>query len=89
MYLLTPAYYDKTLKSKESRDEESSRMLDVIFATTIYDLGYMFNWGGICSAVGSMVGKSGGDISGYASALQRSNKAITKNIEKDMKAIAE
>jgi hypothetical protein len=88
-YLLTPAYYDKTLKSKESRDEESSRMLDVIFATTIYDLGYMFNWGGICSAVGSMVGKAGGDISGYASALQRSNKSITKNIEKDMKAIRE
>ncbi len=86
-YLLTPAYYDKTLKSKESRDVESSRMLDVIFATTIYDLGYMFNWGGICSAVGSMVGTAGGDISGYASALQKSNKSITKNLEKDIKAI--
>ena len=88
-YLLTPAYYDKTLKSKESRDEESSRMLDVIFATTIYDLGYMFNWGGICNAVGSMVGTAGKDISGYASALQKSNKPITKGMEKDMKAILE
>ena len=86
-YLLTPAYYDKTLKSKESRDEESSRMLDVIFATTIYDLGYMFKWGVIYSTVGRMVGTAGGDISGYASSLQKSNKAVTKGIEKDMKAI--
>ena len=34
-----PSYYDVTLKTKHARDEESSEMLDLIFANRIYDLG--------------------------------------------------
>ena len=34
-----PAYYDVTLKTKLARDEESAKMLDLIFENRIYDLG--------------------------------------------------
>ena len=43
---LTAAYYDSALKSRYVRDEESGEMLDILFATRVYDLGFIFNWGG-------------------------------------------
>lgn len=86
-YTLLPAYYDKTLKSKASRDEESSAMLDIIFASTIYDLGYMYNWGNINTIVNTLGSVAGGDISGYASKLSGSMKVINKNIEKFVEKI--
>lgn len=34
-----PAYYDVSLKSKYSRDDESAEMLDIIFASRVIDIG--------------------------------------------------
>lgn len=45
LYTLTPAYYEVTLKSKSARDEASAEMLDIIFASRVYDLGNMYDWG--------------------------------------------
>ena len=39
---IIPAYYDKTLNGQYTRDEESSAMLDIIFNTRAYDLGYCY-----------------------------------------------
>lgn len=86
---LKPAYYDKALKGKGSRDEESSEMLDIIFNTRIFDLGYMFNWGSVYTSVGSLAGKEGGDISGYASTMKKMSKLIPKTIEKTMEKVNE
>jgi len=44
-YTLLPAYYDISLKTKFARDDESSEMLDIIFANRIYDVGQLFGWG--------------------------------------------
>ena len=43
--LLTPAYYEKTLHGQYVRDEESSEMLDIIFANLVYDIGIYYNIG--------------------------------------------
>lgn len=43
--IVTPAYYDIQLKYRDARDEDSSEMLDRIFASRTYDLGAAFNWG--------------------------------------------
>lgn len=43
--LLTPAYYDQTLVGKSVRDEESVAMLDIIFATRVFDVGIYYNIG--------------------------------------------
>ena len=45
MYTVTPAYYDMTLKNKAARDEESAEMLDIIFETRVYDLGWYYQFG--------------------------------------------
>lgn len=45
------AYYDVCIKTRDSRDEESGRMLDICFSTRCYDLGLMFNWGSIVSTL--------------------------------------
>ena len=47
--ILTPTYYDIQLKYRDTRDEESSEMLDIIFASRTFDLGAAFNWGGTLS----------------------------------------
>jgi hypothetical protein len=44
-YTISPAYYDISLKTKNTRDEESSDMLDLIFSTRIYDFGWYYQFG--------------------------------------------
>ena len=39
---IIPAYYDKTLTGQYTRDEDSAAMLDIIFDTRAYDLGYCY-----------------------------------------------
>ena len=45
-YTLKPAFYDISLKGKLVRDEESEEMLDLIFDSKIYDLGWLYQIGG-------------------------------------------
>ena len=47
MHLVTPAYYDIQLKYRDSRDDESGEMLDLIFDSRTFDLGCAYGWGGI------------------------------------------
>jgi len=51
---LKVAYYDTALKTRYARDNESGDMLDIIFATRVYDMGYIYNWGGIGNLIESM-----------------------------------
>lgn len=44
-YTVRPAYYDICLKGKQARDEESLEMLDLIFATRTYDVGWYYQIG--------------------------------------------
>lgn len=44
---LTPAYYEVALKSRAAKDDDSEKMLDLIFSNVVYDLGVMYNFGGI------------------------------------------
>jgi hypothetical protein len=44
---LTPAFYDVQLKYRDTRDEDSAEMLDIIFSSRTFDLGATFGWGGI------------------------------------------
>ena len=39
---LVPAYYEVALKTKYSRDEESVRMLDLIYEGVVYDFGLLY-----------------------------------------------
>lgn len=55
-YTLRQAYYETTLQGMVSRDEQTWEMLDIIFATRAFDLGYIFDFGREGSVNGSGVG---------------------------------
>ena len=79
MYTLTPAYYEQTLKGKTSRDEESSAMLDLIFATRTYDFGWYFEIGGYNEAIMDLLRAYSADVT---SMYQRTEKLATKVLGK-------
>ncbi len=79
MYRLTPAYYDVSLKTKFSRDNESAEMLDLIFASRAYDLGAMYNWGNIYQFTLDLV-TAGNE--NFASEYARINKRVQTEIDR-------
>ncbi|GHV12766.1 hypothetical protein FACS1894219_06320 [Clostridia bacterium] len=72
-YTLLPAYYEVTLKTKLSRDNESAEMIDILFAHRVADIGATYNFGGILDLVWQ-----GNDnfVSGYEKIEARANRAI-------------
>ena len=56
--LIRPAYYDVCLQRKYTRDDDSSAMLDIIFGSTVYDLGFVYNFGSWVSTIESDIQKN-------------------------------
>jgi len=46
-YEVLPKYYEVSAKTKYTYDEESPIMLDIIFSGLRYDLGVIYDWGGL------------------------------------------
>ena len=46
-----PVFYDVVLDSKLTRDDIASRMLDIVFDSRVYDLGLMWDIGGLRTAI--------------------------------------
>lgn len=80
-----PAYYDVTITGKSLRDEESAGMLDIIFTYRQYDLGVIFQWGGIDSLYIKLVDK----FDTYASLVESNKEKIETAIAKTMTAYEE
>lgn len=64
---ITPAFYDTVLKRKASRDSESVEMLDIIFASRVFDPVYAFNWGSIRNLSKTLIAESNTIMSSVAS----------------------
>ncbi len=75
---LTPAYYDVSLQGILTRDEESNDMLDIIFSSKIYDLGYLFNVGGQQRMMRQLVE---GNTKAYASKYDEIRDVMNSDIE--------
>lgn len=84
LYTLTPAYYTVTLKSKSARDEESAEMLDIIFASRVYDLGNMYGWGDVFGLPNAL-NLSGADT--IASKVESVKTATEKAMQTTLDAI--
>ncbi|MBQ8642101.1 MAG: extracellular solute-binding protein [Clostridia bacterium] len=79
---LTPAYYDNALKTRYVRDEESGEMMDIIFATRVYDLGFIYDWGGAGSWVSTVYeAKSSEYVSSWESIQQKAQTALDEALE--------
>ena len=81
--ILTPAYYEISLKGKHARDDESIMTMDLIFSTMTYDPGYMNNWGGLAQFTLNMVDSYKTDLtSEYAKIESKAYTALDKMIAK-------
>ena len=77
--IIVPAYYDITLQRRYTRDEESSAMLDIIFASTVYDLGTVFG-------IGGWIGLIEGDVRNHRNNLtshfERNEDRIARDLDR-------
>jgi hypothetical protein len=85
-YTLIPAYYDIQLKTKFSRDDESSKMLDFIFAARKYDFVLIYNWGNADAAMRDLMLNNKTDI---VSALEKIEPKIKSDMEKAVSGFLE
>jgi hypothetical protein len=77
-YIL-PAYYDITLLRKNTRDEESSAMLDIIFRQRKYAVDMTYNFNGMSEKLAAMVNKNQNDV---ASLFEKNNEKTQSAIQK-------
>ncbi len=80
--IIMPAYYDVSLKSRSARDSESAASLDIIFANRMYDLGVVFNWGGVKNHLNN-------PDANIPTVWAKLNKAMDKSMQKTIEAFEE
>ncbi|NLZ36244.1 MAG: hypothetical protein GX897_02040 [Clostridiales bacterium] len=75
------AYRDVTLKYKKTRDENSIRMIDLIFSNLVADIGstYLFDWCGYDSVFTNVVSKN--DF-GWASYVEKQTPAAQAELDR-------
>ena len=75
------AYYEHNLQGKVSRDDESRRMLEIIFTTIHYDLIDTFRWGKMFDAVCDGIKDSSSFASKYAKTEEKTVKAMEESYQ--------
>lgn len=81
---VTPAYYDVTLKSRDAKDNDSEDMLDnYIFNNVVYDLGILYNFGGINSMFTTLMDTNSNAVTSH---LQGIEGAIQDKIDEYVEA---
>lgn len=73
---LTEQYYEINLKTRDSKDEQSGPMIDMILANRIYDLAYAYGWN---SAVATLAGLMRPDAKGNVASR---SKGFQKQMER-------
>jgi len=79
---LTPAFYDICLNGKYIRDEESSAMLDIIFAYCRAESAETFGWGNLYGNLNTAITKGT-----TASAIQSGSAAAETDIAKTLETL--
>ena len=78
---LKPAFYDISLQGKVLRDNESEGMLDIIFGSKLYDIGYIFSIGGMTAALEGQLSKKSPDVaSAMAKVKDKAQTAVDKMV---------
>ena len=54
---LTPAFKEKMLKRRYAQDADSGDMLDLIYASKCFDVGFVGNWGSVLNIANGALGK--------------------------------
>jgi len=79
-YTLLPAYYEKSLMSKHVRDEESREMLELMFDTRTYDIGWYYKIGNYDVAIAGLFANRKTDFTSMYEKTLPSAEAAIANI---------
>ncbi len=75
---VTDAYYEVTLKKRDSQDDDTERMLDLIFSNVVYDPGYIYNFGAANSVLTNLMSSKSDDV---MSSIEKITSAVESDIE--------
>ena len=79
---ITPAYYETTLKYRDLRDNESGEMLDLVFSNVVYDLGIIYDFGGIGGMISDLMSTNSTNIvSAFEAKKDMIQEAIDQCVE--------
>ncbi|MHC1695781.1 MAG: extracellular solute-binding protein [Eubacteriales bacterium] len=79
MKIITPAYYEISIKTKFSRDEDSKEMLDLIFENRVLDIGYLFDIGKMVSGLEDLIYAKRKD--NFTSFIESKKAAVDKELQ--------
>ena len=82
---LTPAFKEKMLKRRYAQDADSGDMLDLIYASKCFDVGFVGNWGSVLNIANGALGK--GKVPSTTT-YNRAVKSVHKLIGDDFDAFA-
>ena len=83
---LVPALYDTILSGKCARDDDSVGMLDMIFEKPSYDIGMIFDFGGVRTEIRNILHNLDGN---FASTFASIDPKVDANIDALIKAVDE
>lgn len=83
---LVPALYDTILSGKCARDDDSVEMLNMIFEKPSYDIGMIFDFGGVRTEVRNILHNLEGN---FASTFASIDSKVDANIDALIKAVDE
>ncbi|MBQ3178662.1 MAG: hypothetical protein IJB52_12655 [Clostridia bacterium] len=75
-----PVFIENILQSKKAPDQESSKMLEIVFKNIIYDLFGAFDIGGLSGLIADNIYNKHGD--GYTALIESQKVSITTDYEK-------
>ena len=79
---VTDAYYEVTLKKRDAKDDETERMLDLIFSNVVYDTGYIYGFDGASNILYNLMKSDTTDVMSSIETVQDSiEAAIEETIE--------
>lgn len=81
---LTPAYLEKQIKGKSTRDTESIEMIDLIMQNRSYDLELIHDWGSLSTSYSQLIFDNKNN---YASLFKKSSAAAEKRITNYLNSI--
>ena len=82
---LNPVYYEQTLQYQISRDDDSMRMLDIIFEGRVYDYGILFQWGTINTFMNDIAFSGTNNFTSKYDSIEGSIKSAIENTIEGMR----
>ncbi len=89
-HTVRPAYYDDTLVGKNVRDDESIAMLDIIFATRVFDVGIYYKVGAsqtVAANLTALLTTGTNDFTSRYNSFQQGAQKMIDNINNQFESI--